>query len=754
VFAGTLAESEPSGEFSHKSALTTDYDDARRRVGKRANQTMLKIEDRLEFIGLNADARAVLRESAPVVAPALQVVLAEFYREVLPTDRLSRFFANDAVVAHARAAQIRHWKTILKAEFDEAYLQSAMLIGQAHHRIGLEPRDYIAGYAKLLGGLTREVETRMSGWRKRRRRQALQDALMRAALLDMDLALAVYISRSSDDQRQNALRDMCEVLEADVDGAVAEVLTLSDDSKVRGERAASNAGQIAADAGSVANSSQEVKNSVNSVSAATESLSLAGREIAERAAQTAQFANRAVQEVERATNTVTALNDSAGRIGSVVTVIAEVAAQTNLLALNATIEAARAGEAGRGFAIVAHEVKALAQKTAEAAEDIKRRVADIQSAAGEGVDFIKKIGAGVGSINDASVSVALSAEQQDATLTEIVSSLREGTEGVAAVARNIANISDRSSEIESESRLVAKLVNGTNGRISELRANLVVSLRAARSRGLEAPDYQRPVSVPARIRGSQGAVISGAVLELSEISLRFRADESGFVLEEGEPVVIGGERIGEFSAKVLTIGDTSVHLAFSQLADGDRKRLEAYLHAIDDSDRTMVDAVSAAARRIEAAFEEAIKRGRISDHGLFDFTYRLIAGTDPEQYEAPFTALCDSELPAIQEQMLARDPRVVFCAAVDRNAYLPTHNAKFSLPQRPNDPLWNAANSRNRRFFKDRAGLTAGRTTRKFLIQSYDRNMGGGVTVTLKEIDVPLYVGGKHWGGLRLAFRV
>jgi methyl-accepting chemotaxis protein len=126
----------------------------------------------------------------------------------------------------------------------------------------------------------------------------------------------------------------------------------------------------------------------------------------------------------------------------------------------------------------------------------------------------------------------------------------------------------------------------------------------------------------------------------------------------------------------------------------------------------------------------------------------------PEALEpAVITALCDRLLPAIQEPLLDLDPRVVFCAAVDTNAFLPTHNRTFSLAQRPDDPVWNAANCRNRRFFKDSTGVRAARTTRDYLMQTYDRDMGGGIAVTLKEVDAPINVGGRHWGGLRLAFR-
>jgi methyl-accepting chemotaxis protein len=118
-----------------------------------------------------------------------------------------------------------------------------------------------------------------------------------------------------------------------------------------------------------------------------------------------------------------------------------------------------------------------------------------------------------------------------------------------------------------------------------------------------------------------------------------------------------------------------------------------------------------------------------------------------------FVGLTDRLLPAIQEPILALDDRIVFCAAVDENGFLPTHNLKFSKPQGA-DPIWNAANSRNRRLFNDRVGLAAGRSTKPFLIQTYRRDMGNGIFVLMKDISAPIYINGTHWGGLRIAYRI
>lgn len=169
------------------------------------------------------------------------------------------------------------------------------------------------------------------------------------------------------------------------------------------------------------------------------------------------------------------------------------------------------------------------------------------------------------------------------------------------------------------------------------------------------------------------------------------------------------------------------------------------------SEKQFIDRVCADAAQLSERLEAALDRGDISENALFSTDYRPIPGTDPAQVLAPFTALTDRLFPQVQEAALALSERVVFCAAVDRNGYLPTHNAKFSMPQ-GSDPVWNAANCRNRRIFADRVGLKAGRNTAPFLLQVYRRDMGGGDYRIMIDISAPIIVRGRAWGGLRLAY--
>ena len=139
---------------------------------------------------------------------------------------------------------------------------------------------------------------------------------------------------------------------------------------------------------------------------------------------------------------------------------------------------------------------------------------------------------------------------------------------------------------------------------------------------------------------------------------------------------------------------------------------------------------------------------------MFDNDYVAIEDTDPMQYRTRFLSVLEDVLPPIQETLLASDPRMTFCAAVDRNGYLPVHNRKYSFPQRPREQAWNTANSRNRRIFDDRAGLAAARNVRPYIIQVYPRDMGNGITIIMREIDAPIRIFGKHWGGFRSAYKL
>ena len=173
----------------------------------------------------------------------------------------------------------------------------------------------------------------------------------------------------------------------------------------------------------------------------------------------------------------------------------------------------------------------------------------------------------------------------------------------------------------------------------------------------------------------------------------------------------------------------------------------------ETEDTPYIHAVQHAAGQIAQLLGDALRTGAISTADLFDADYKPVAGSNPAQHTARFVALAERLFPQVQERVLGLTEKVVYCIAADRNGYIACHNQKYNQAQRVGDVVWNTANCRNRRIFNDRTGLASGRNTRPFLLQTYRRDMGGGQFVVMKEVAAPITVAGRHWGGLRLAFK-
>ena len=168
-------------------------------------------------------------------------------------------------------------------------------------------------------------------------------------------------------------------------------------------------------------------------------------------------------------------------------------------------------------------------------------------------------------------------------------------------------------------------------------------------------------------------------------------------------------------------------------------------------DAPFIKFVQVSALEISNMFETALTTGQMTLSDFMDNSYVPIHRSNPKQFETRFTRFTDRMLPELLETAFDLDPHVVFCAAVDSNGYLPTHNKRFSKPQ-SNDPEWNTGNCRNRRIFDDRVGLKAGRNQDPFLLQVYRRDMGNGKFAMMKDLSAPIFIQNKHWGGLRLAY--
>ena len=246
------------------------------------------------------------------------------------------------------------------------------------------------------------------------------------------------------------LADMARSLDGTL-GSIAGVLHLVSDSSQQLAAASSQlttvAGTIAQFSVAAADQSERVASSANEVAASVDTVATGStqmesaiREIAQNATEAARVAGSAVEVAENTTKTVGKLGDSSQEIATVIKLINGIAEQTNLLALNATIEAARAGEAGKGFAVVASEVKELAQETARATEDISKRVEAIQADTAGAVEAIGPISTVLGEINDFQATIAAAVEEQTATSNEMNRNVAEAAGGTRDITSAIGNL--------------------------------------------------------------------------------------------------------------------------------------------------------------------------------------------------------------------------------------------------------------------------------------------------------------------------
>jgi methyl-accepting chemotaxis protein len=232
----------------------------------------------------------------------------------------------------------------------------------------------------------------------------------------------------------------------------------------------------------VAAASEEATTNVQSVASASEELAASVGEIGRQVQESSRIAGEAVQQVRITNEQITQLTQAATRIGDVVDLINSIAAQTNLLALNATIEAARAGDAGRGFAVVASEVKALAEQTANATEEIRHQVSGMQDVTGRSVAAITAISGTISRMSGIASAVAVAVEQQGAATGEIARNIQQAAQGTGEVSAGVADVRRGAAETGSASSQVlasAQTLSNDSARLSTELEKFLTTVRAA-----------------------------------------------------------------------------------------------------------------------------------------------------------------------------------------------------------------------------------------------------------------------------------
>ncbi len=165
-------------------------------------------------------------------------------------------------------------------------------------------------------------------------------------------------------------------------------------------------------------------------------------------------------------------------------------------------------------------------------------------------------------------------------------------------------------------------------------------------------------------------------------------------------------------------------------------------------EREMLGLGNEFARRCTETLERWLAKKEVTPDRLFSFLYYPMPDTDPPKFTTDYDKLSDRDVLAIEEDILARAPTIIYTVMVDKNGYLPTHNQRYSLPLTGNKAA-DLLQNRTKRIFNDRTGLAAAQSTAPFLVQRYQRDTGE----TMADLSVPIYIDGKHWGAVRIGYR-
>ncbi|WP_425074224.1 methyl-accepting chemotaxis protein [Sagittula sp. S175] len=410
---------------------------------------------------------ALLREAARIVLPALDQVLDDFYTRAKAHPEASAFFSDQGKMDHAKSAQKNHWERLFAAKFDADYIESVNRIGDTHARIDLPVNLYVGFYADVTSDMMNLVTRQTSGWRLRQRVLSgrMTRAMNRAFLMDMAQVLErINFVRTREQMcafehfghaiDRLALGDLTvqipppgesdfpkqfDPLRQRLNGAIAQLGEIVAAVAARVSDMVTSAREVGSNTEDLARRTEHQASSIVQTAAAMKELAHSVASSAEATQNTNKVAIRARGDMETGVAIVTETSEAMERIRQasdkiqqIIGLIDDVSFQTNLLSLNAGVEAARAGEAGRGFSVVAAEVRQLAASTSEAASEIKALISASQDEVEAGVSLTSRAGQtfdgivrSFGDVEGLTVKVASASTEQATAVEEVNAAVTE-----------------------------------------------------------------------------------------------------------------------------------------------------------------------------------------------------------------------------------------------------------------------------------------------------------------------------------------
>ena len=339
--------------------------------------------------------------------------------------------------------------------------------------------------------------------------------------------------------KTKALREMAETVERETTVAVGDVAEGTKRMAGNATSMTDSAVTLETNSSSVAAAAEQALANSQTMARASAQLAASIAGIASQVTSSRELTHQAVTASSDAQATIAKLSEAANKVGTVTSLISEIAGQTNLLALNATIEAARAGEAGRGFAVVASEVKSLAEQTAKATGEIAQQITEIQDSTRASVVSISAIGEVIRKVESVSIAIADAIEEQNTVTAEISRSVEETSQAAREVASQIARVSQEAGET---GRRASDMRDGSLDiarKIDALRTTLVRVIRTSTTdvdRRLSSRiDIRRPGVL--KLKGTSATVMvrdlsmGGAMLE--NLSIAVSVDSPAVLTVDG-----------------------------------------------------------------------------------------------------------------------------------------------------------------------------------------------------------------------------